>query len=49
MLETFEPRITKVVIGLRGLNNNEVSVQVNYSIKNGVSNQNIDMTLTRAR
>ena len=49
MPETFEPRIHKVQVGLTGIERNEVSVQVNYSIKNGVKNQNIEMTLTRAR
>ena len=28
---------------------NEVSLQVHYSIKNGVANQAIEMTITRAR
>tara|TARA_B100000902_G_C26921160_1_gene721765 strand:+ start:156 stop:578 length:423 start_codon:yes stop_codon:yes gene_type:complete len=49
MLEAFEPRIHRVQIGLTGVDRNEVNVQVNYSIKNGVKNQNIEMTLTRAR
>jgi len=51
MLEVFEPRITNIVIKLNDLNNdnNEVSLGVYYSIKNGVSNQAMEMTLTRAR
>lgn len=49
MLETFEPRIHKVQVGLTGVDMNEVNIEINYSIKNGVKNQNIEMTLTRAR
>ena len=51
MLETFEPRIEKIVIKLNDTDgdNNEVSLGVYYSIKNGVSNQSMEMTLTRAR
>lgn len=49
MLELFEPRITNVEVGLNNIDANEVSLQIYYSIRNGLPNQSIDMTLTRAR
>jgi phage baseplate assembly protein W len=49
MLTTFEPRIHRVRVSINGVDRNEVSLQVHYSIKNGVANQAIEMTITRAR
>ena len=49
MIELFEPRVTNVKVFLNEIDANEVSLQINYSIRNGLSNQSIDMTLTRAR
>ena len=49
MIELFEPRVTNVKVFLNEIDANEVRLQINYSIRNGLSNQSIDMTLTRAR
>ena len=50
MLTTFEPRIENVTVSINDVGeSNEVRLGVNYSITNGVSNQSMEMTLTRAR
>ena len=50
MLTTFEPRIENVSVTINDVGeSNEVRLGVNYSITNGVSNQSMEMTLTRAR
>ena len=50
MLITFEPRIENVRVSINDVGeSNEVRLGVNYSITNGVSNQSMEMTLTRAR
>ena len=49
MIELFEPRVTNVKVFLNEIDANEVSLQIHYSIRNCLSNQSIDMTLTRAR
>ena len=46
MITTFEPRVENVQVGI---NDNEIQLQVYYSIKNGLPNQAIEMTITRAR
>jgi len=49
MIETFEPRVTAVQVHIRDVDINQVNLQVNYAIINGVSNQSLDLTVTRAR
>ena len=49
MIELFEPRVTNVRVTLNEIDSNEVSLQIYFSIRNGLNNQSIDMTLTRAR
>ena len=50
MLITFEPRIKNVSVTLNDIGeSNEVRLNIHYSITNGVSNQSMEMTLTRAR
>ena len=50
MLITFEPRIKNVSVTLNDIGeSNEVRLNIHYSITNGVSNQAMEMTLTRAR
>jgi len=49
ILEVFEPRIHNISVGINGTDTNEVNLQIYYSIKNGISNQTMEMTITRAR
>lgn len=49
MLETFEPRIHNVNVGLNQIDSNEISMVVYYTIKNSVEKQSMEMTITRAR
>ena len=49
MITTFEPRVTNVQVGINDVDNNEIQLQVYYSIINGSPNQAIEMTITRAR
>jgi len=49
MIELFEPRVSNVRVGINSIDANEIALEVNYSIRNGLPNQSIDMTLTRAR
>ena len=49
MITTFEPRVTNVQVGINDIDNNEIRLQVYYSIINGSPNQAIEMTITRAR
>ena len=49
MLETFEPRIHNVSVGLNEIDTNEVSMVIYYTIKNSVEKQSMEMTITRAR
>ena len=49
MITTFEPRVENVQVGINDIDNNEIQLQVYYSIKNGLPNQAIEMTITRAR
>jgi phage baseplate assembly protein W len=49
MITTFEPRVTNVQVGINDIDNNEIQLQVYYSIINGSPNQAIEMTITRAR
>lgn len=49
MLETFEPRIHNVSVGLNEIDNNEIAMIIYYTIKNGVKRQSMEMTITRAR
>ncbi len=48
-IELFEPRVKDVTVTLNEIDANEISLQVYFSIRNGLRNQSIDMTLTRAR
>ena len=49
MIEVFEPRVRDVDVHIRNMDNNEVSLQVSYAIINGLPNQSLDLTVTRAR
>ena len=49
MLETFEPRIHNVNVGLNQIDSNVISMVVYYTIKNSVEKQSMEMTITRAR
>ena len=49
MITTLEPRVTNVQVGINDIDNNEIRLQVYYSIINGSPNQAIEMTITRAR
>ena len=49
IIESFEPRVTNVQVGINDVDNNSVNIQVYYTIINGLKNQTIDLTITRAR
>jgi len=49
MIEAFEPRVENVQVGINSLDANSVNLQVYYTIINGIGNQSIDLTVTRAR
>jgi len=49
MIETFEPRVSGVLVEVRRQDNNEVYVNVYYNIINGLQNQSTDFTVTRVR
>jgi phage baseplate assembly protein W len=49
MIQIFEPRVHNVQVGINDIDGNEIRLGVYYSIKNGLPNQSLDMTLTRAR
>jgi len=48
-IETFEPRVSNVFITLNKLDNNELSVTVNYSIKSGQPSQQTQFNIRRTR
>jgi len=48
-IESFEPRIKNVFITLNKLDNNELSVTVNYSIKSGQPSQQTQFNIRRTR
>ena len=49
MIETFEPRVSGVLVEVRRQDNNEIYVNVYYNIVNGLQNQSTDFTVTRVR
>ena len=49
VLETFEPRIEKVRVVLNDHRDNEINIGIYYSILNGTPNQELELTVTRAR
>lgn len=48
-IESFEPRVSNVFITLNKLDNNELSVTVNYSIKSGQPSQQTQFNIRRTR
>jgi len=48
-IENFEPRVKNVFITLNKLDNNELSVTVNYSIKSGQPSQQTQFNIRRTR
>jgi len=49
LLTTFEPRVSNVVVNLLTGNSNEIAVNIHYSIINVAANQELELTVTRAR
>jgi|TARA_X000001036_G_C20073817_1_gene560236 phage baseplate assembly protein W len=49
VIEDFEPRVTAVMPQFVIKRNNDLHVIINYTIKNGMPNQEVNMTLKRAR
>jgi len=49
MIESLEPRVRNVQVGINNHDANEVNLQVYYTIVNGLKNHSIDLTITRAR
>ena len=45
----FEPRVNNVQVKFSDLDTNEISLTIYYSIINGLPNQSMEMTVTRAR
>lgn len=49
VIEDFEPRVTSVIPQFTIKRNNDLYITINYTIKNGMPNQEVNMTLKRAR
>ena len=49
MISMFEPRVNNVQVKFSDLDTNEISLTIYYSIINGLPNQSMEMTVTRAR
>ena len=49
VIETFEPRVKNVVVLFGEVERNEMDVTIFYNITDGVKNQDLTFTVTRAR
>jgi predicted component of type VI protein secretion system len=49
VIETFEPRVRNVSVLFGDVERNEMEVTVFYNITDGVKNQDLTFTVTRAR
>jgi phage baseplate assembly protein W len=49
MIETMEPRVNNVRVSMNESDTNTLNLTVFYNIINGLSNQNVDFTVTRVR
>jgi len=49
VIEDFEPRVSNVIPQFTIKRNNDLHITINYTILNGMPNQEVNMTLKRAR
>ena len=48
-IETFEPRVSNVVVQFSKVDTNELQITINYMIVSGMPNQQVEFTVRRTR
>tara|TARA_B100001245_G_C22801217_1_gene386191 strand:+ start:498 stop:914 length:417 start_codon:yes stop_codon:yes gene_type:complete len=48
-VETFEPRVSNVVVQFSKIDTNELQITINYTIVSGMPNQQVEFTVRRTR
>jgi predicted component of type VI protein secretion system len=48
-VETFEPRVSNVVVQFSKVDTNELQITINYTIVSGMPNQQVEFTVRRTR
>jgi phage baseplate assembly protein W len=48
-IETFEPRVSNVVVQFSKIDTNELQITINYTIISGMPNQQVEFTVRRTR